>query len=148
MPSIHQEVTIKAPAKSVWKAVHEDLEHAPEWNSHLESAEVVGGGKTKAGSRLRYNLDLGAWRGTLELAQDRYEPPRHAEGRFVGGPLKGTWSYAYTERSGSTKVTYDMDYELTGLLRFAGGLLKGQYEEGIKDSMKRLKSYVESGVKA
>jgi hypothetical protein len=38
-----------------------------------------------------------------------------------------------------------MDYELRGLLRFAGGLLKGQYEAGIRRSMAALKTYVESG---
>jgi hypothetical protein len=38
-----------------------------------------------------------------------------------------------------------MDYELAGLLRFAGGLLKGQYAEGIRKNMEALKKYVESG---
>ncbi len=40
-----------------------------------------------------------------------------------------------------------MDYELRGLLRFAGGLLKGQYEEGIRQGMVMLKDYVESGAR-
>jgi hypothetical protein len=38
-----------------------------------------------------------------------------------------------------------MDYELGGLLRFAGGLLAGQYADGIKKNMVRLKAYIESG---
>jgi hypothetical protein len=38
-----------------------------------------------------------------------------------------------------------MDFELTGLLRFAGGLLSRQYADGIRENMKRLKAYIESG---
>jgi hypothetical protein len=38
-----------------------------------------------------------------------------------------------------------MDYELGGLLRFAGGLLSRQYAEGIRQNMERLKKYIESG---
>ena len=38
-----------------------------------------------------------------------------------------------------------MDYELAGLLRFAGGLLGPQYAAGIRDNMRRLKAYIESG---
>ena len=39
----------------------------------------------------------------------------------------------------------EMEFELTGLLRFAGGLLSRQYAEGVRDNMKRLKAYIESG---
>lgn len=144
MPVIHEEVTIRAPAAGVWRVVHEDLEHAPDWTDYLASAELAGGGRPGKGSRLLYHLDLGAWQGTLELEIDAYEPPRRCTGRFVGGPLKGTWTYTYSEGKGSTHLDYQMDYELTGLLRFAGGLLKGQYEEGIRRSMAALKRYVES----
>jgi hypothetical protein len=38
-----------------------------------------------------------------------------------------------------------MDYELTGFLRFTGGLLSGQYAEGIRQNMAALKQYIESG---
>jgi hypothetical protein len=38
-----------------------------------------------------------------------------------------------------------MDYELAGLLRFAGGLLGPQYAAGIRKTMESLKKYVESG---
>ncbi|OLC15464.1 MAG: hypothetical protein AUH32_03270 [Actinobacteria bacterium 13_1_40CM_66_12] len=59
--------------------------------------------------------------------------------------MKGKWSYTYTEKDGWTHVVYEMDYELTGLLRFTGGLLSGQYAEGIRQNMAALKKYIESG---
>jgi len=40
---------------------------------------------------------------------------------------------------------YEMDYQLGGLLRFAGPLLAGQYAQGIRDNMAALKKYIESG---
>jgi hypothetical protein len=38
-----------------------------------------------------------------------------------------------------------MDYQLAGLLRFAGGMLSSQYAEGIRKAMASLKSYLEEG---
>ena len=79
------------------------------------------------------------------MEQTTYTKPKHCAGKFVRGPLKGTWAYTYTERKDGTHVVYEMDYELGGLLRFAGGLLAGQYADGIRKNMLRLKKYVESG---
>jgi uncharacterized membrane protein len=145
MPVIHEELTIRAPAEEVWRVVHEDLEHAPSWTDYLASAKVVKGGKPGPGARILYNLDLGAWEGTLELEITVWERPRRCAGAFVGGPLEGDWSYVYRQLKAGTKLVYDMDYELRGFLRLAGGMLKGQYEAGIRRSMAALKKHVESG---
>jgi hypothetical protein len=80
------------------------------------------------------------------VEQTTYSKPKRCAGKFVRGPLKGTWAYTYTEKKdGTTLVLYEMDYELGGLLRFAGGLLNKQYTEGIHKTMAALKKYVESG---
>jgi hypothetical protein len=75
-----------------------------------------------------------------------YTKPKRCAGKFVRGPLKGTWAYTYTEKKdGITHVVYEMDYALGGLLRFAGGLMSTQYAEGIRQNMNGLKKYIESG---
>src|SRR5258708_20432210 len=75
-----------------------------------------------------------------------WNKPKKCAGRFVKGPLNGTWAYTYTERKdGSTRLVYDMDYELGGLLRFAAGLLGPQYAAGIPHKLEALKRYVEAG---
>jgi hypothetical protein len=80
------------------------------------------------------------------VEQDVWGKPKKCGGRFIRGPLKGTWSYTYTERKdGTTRLVYEMDYEMTGLLRFAGGLLGPQYAAGIRKTMESLKQYIESG---
>ena len=145
MPSVREEVTIKATVERVWKVVHEDLKNAPKWSSHLKSAHPVGRKSTGEGSRIRYELELPAWRGHLEVEQTDWEPGRRVAGEFVDGPLKGTWSYHYRELKAGTKLVYEMEFQLGGVLRFLSGALAREYAKGIRDQMANLKEYVESG---
>jgi len=119
---LRETVDIKAPSSRVWAVVQEDAVHAPRWSSNVARIEK------------------------LEVEQTTYSKPKRCAGKFIRGPLKGTWSYTYSEnKAGTTHVVYEMDYELGGLLRFAGGLLAGQYAAGIRKNMEALKKYVESG---
>lgn len=144
MPQVAAEVSIALAPDVVWHAVHEDLAGAPRWAAYLRSAEGLDG-PPGPGSRVRYNVELaGGIRIELVLQYTTWDRPRLAAGRFVGGPLQGTWSYRYVGRAGGTDLHYEMDYELRGLLRFAGGMLKGQYEDGIRRGMTMLKEHLES----
>ena len=142
-----ESVDIKASAARVWAVVQEDVEHAPRWSSNLAKVEKLDDGPPGKGTRYRYHLELpGGLRETIEVEQTTWLKPRRCAGKFTRGPLKGTWSYSYTEKKdGTTHAVYEMEYELGGLLRFAGGLLKGQYAEGIRKNMDALKKYVELG---
>jgi uncharacterized membrane protein len=144
---IRESVDIDAPVERVWAVVAEDVKNAPKWTSYLETAEKLDGGSPGKGTRYRYLLNLpGGNKVTLEVEQDVYNKPKKCAGRFIKGPLKGTWSYSYTQRKdGSTRLVYEMDYQLAGLLRFAGGLLGPQYAAGIHKNMESLKRYIESG---
>jgi uncharacterized protein YndB with AHSA1/START domain len=143
MTRIREEVTIRAPAAAVWKAVHLDLENLPSWAGYVKRAEALDGRPGK-GWRVRYHLQLpGGFQGSLTLLHTVWDPPRRCAGRFDGGPLKGEWSYTYTEEGGATRLVYEMDYQLTGLLRLAGGMMSGQYAEGIRQAMASLKRYLE-----
>ena len=147
MSKIHETIDIKAPASRVWAVVQEDVAHAPRWSAYLATAEKLDDGPPGKGTRYRYQLDLpGGFKETIEVEQTLYSKPKRCAGKFIRGPLKGIWAYTYTERKdGTTHVLYEMDYELGGLLRFAGGLLNKQYTEGIHKTMAALKNYVESG---
>ncbi len=146
VPRLKEEVDIDAPADRVWAVVQEDATNAPKWSRHVARIEKLDKNPPGKGTRYRYHLDLpGGLKETLEVEQSVYNKPKRCAGTFIRGPLKGTWSYTYREKNGATHVVYEMDYELTGLLRFAGGLLAGQYAEGIRSNMAALKKYVESG---
>ncbi len=147
MPKLRETIDIDAPAERVWAVVQEDAVHAPRWSTNLSKIEKLDEGPPGKGTRYRYHLDLpGGIKETLDVQQTVYTKPKRCAGNFIRGPLKGTWSYAYTERKdGGTHLVYDMDYELGGFLRFAGGLLSRQYAEGIRQNLVRLKQYVEAG---
>jgi uncharacterized membrane protein len=143
---IREQVDIDAPPERVWAVVAEDVKNAPRWTTYLDRVDRLDEGAPGKGSRYRYHLDLPGTKVTLDVEQDVYQKPRKCAGRFIKGPLKGTWTYIYTQRKdGSTRLTYEMDYELTGLLRFAGGLLGPQYAAGIHKNMESLRKYIESG---
>ena len=146
MARIREQVDIEAAAERVWAVVAEDVKNAPKWTTNLDRIDKLDDGPPGRGTRYRYHLDLPGTKVTLEVEQDVYQKPKKCAGRFVKGPLKGTWAYTYTARKdGSTRLTYEMDYELGGLLRFAGGLLGPQYAAGIHKNMESLKRYIESG---
>ncbi|HEV2413776.1 MAG TPA: SRPBCC family protein [Candidatus Dormibacteraeota bacterium] len=146
MARLREHIDIDAPPERVWAVVAEDVKNAPKWTSNLAKAEKLDAAPPGKGTRYRYLLDLPGSNVTLEVEQDVYNKPKKCSGRFVKGPLKGTWSYTYTARKeGGTRLVYEMDYELAGLLRFAGGLLGPQYAAGIHKSMESLKRYIESG---
>jgi uncharacterized membrane protein len=143
---IREQVDIDAPPERVWAVVAEDVKNAPRWTTYLDRVDRLDEGTPGKGTRYRYHLDLPGTKVMLEVEQDVYQKPRKCAGRFIKGPLKGTWTYTYTQRKdGSTRLTYEMDYELTGLLRFAGGFLGPQYAAGIHKNMESLRKYIESG---
>jgi len=144
--SLREVVDIDAPPERVWAVVAEDVANAPKWTSNLEKAEKLDAGPPGRGTRYRYHLDLGGHKEKLEVEQDVYNKPKKCAGRFVKGPVNGTWTYTYTQRKdGSTRLVYEMDYQLGGLLRFATGVLGPQYAAGIRKNMRSLKTYIESG---
>jgi uncharacterized membrane protein len=145
MTRIREEVTIRAPAAIVWDAVHVDLENVPRWAGYLRDAEPLGG-RPGPNWRVRYDLELpGGFATSLTLLHKVWEPHRRCAGTFADGPLNGEWSYTYQVQDGSTHLVYEMDYQLGGMMRFAGGMLKNQYAQGIRQGMTALKRYVESG---
>jgi uncharacterized membrane protein len=146
MTKLRETVDIDVPASRVWAVVQEDVTSVPRWSSHVAKVEQLDRNPPGKGTRYRYHLELpGGFKETLEVEQTTWVKPKRCAGKFVRGPLRGTWSYAYSETKAGTRVVYEMDYELGGLLRFAGSLLAGQYADGIRSNMAALKKYIESG---
>jgi uncharacterized membrane protein len=146
MAKLRETVDIAAPASRVWAVVQEDVPNVPKWSSYVAKVEQLDDKPPGKGTRYRYHMSLpGGFKEAIEVEQTTWIKPKRCAGKFTKGPLKGTWSYAYTETKAGTHVVYQMDYELGGLLRFAGSLLAGQYSEGIRSNMAALKKYIESG---
>src|SRR3989441_11860617 len=124
---IQELVEIKAPPERVWAVVAEDVTNAPKWTSNLEKVEKLDDGPPGKGTRYRYHLDIAGHKERLEVEQATYTKPKKCAGAFIKGPRKGKWSYTYKHLDhGSTRLGYEMDYELTRLPRVPGGPLGPQ----------------------
>ena len=147
MPKLHEAVEIDAPAERVWAVVAEDVRNASSWATNLERVEQLDHGPPGKGTRYRYHIKVpGGQTAKVAVEQTGYTQAKKISGKFIEGPLKGTWSYTFTPlKDGTTRLAYDMDYEMGGFLRFAGGLLAGQYADGFRKNMESLKRYIESG---
>ena len=147
MATLQEQIDIEAPAERVWAVVAEDVKNVPKWSTNMDRVEKLDDEPPGEGTRYRYHLNLpGGHKVQLEVEQDVWNKPKKCAGRFVKGPLNGTWVYTYTQhKDGSTRLKYEMEYSLTGLLRFATGVFGPQYAAGIRQNMERLKKYIESG---
>jgi uncharacterized membrane protein len=146
MAKLRETVDIDAPVARVWAVVQEDVKSVPKWSKDVTKVEQLDSKPPGKGTQYRYHLDLpGGLKQTVEVEQTAFVKPKRCAGKFIRGPLKGTWAYTYSETKDGTHVVYEMDYELGGMLRFAGGMLAGKYAEGIRANMAALKKYIESG---
>jgi uncharacterized membrane protein len=146
MTKLRETVDIEAPPARVWAVVQEDVPNVPKWSKEVVKVEQLDRKPPGKGTQYRYHLNLpGGIKETVEVEQTTWMKPKRCAGKFIRGPLKGTWAYTYSETKAGTHVVYEMDYELGGMLRFAGGLLAGKYAEGVRANMAALKKHIESG---
>jgi uncharacterized membrane protein len=144
--SIKESVEIAAPVERVWAVVHEDFENATRWSSNLHRIDILTDGPTRKGTRLRYHIQTPGGRQQLEVEHTTVTRGKTCAGRFIGGPLKGNWKYSYSEKEGTTRLTYLMEYEPNGLaVRLFFGIVERQLPADLRRTMASLKKYVESG---
>jgi len=143
---VRETVEIDAPVEKVWAVVHEDFKNAGKWTSSLDHVDFLTDGPMGKGTELRYTITTGGGKQELEVEHTTVTPGKTVAGRFIKGPIKGTWKYAYAENEGGTKLTYTMDYEPNGFAaRLFFGIIEKQVPSDLKRPLASLKKYVESG---
>jgi hypothetical protein len=89
-----------------------DQHRLHEWNEHVQSAEVVGGGPVAVGSRLRQHRRRGNRDFDLDFVVTAHDPPvRHTVAGAVFG-VDTTMDFAFAEHGPATRVT--MTANVTG----------------------------------
>jgi hypothetical protein len=112
---IRERIEIAAPVARIRAVVHEDIPNVPLWSEHLLHTEVVGGGKVRLDTELRYVVKPPAGRTQeLSLVVTKYEKHRRCAGIMEGGPMTGTWSCTYSTHEGLTSVLYESTIRLGG----------------------------------
>ena len=145
MAEVRESVSIDAPAERVWHAVHEDVRNFTKWTTNVKRVQKVTSGPPGEGAVYRYTLDTPAGEHVLEIEHSLWRKPFKCAGEYVRGPVTGSWSYTYSERDGTTRVTYVSDFRLTGVLRLMTGAFLPHYRNGVRDNLRNLKAYIEKG---
>jgi len=101
----------------------------------------------REGAELRYDVKIAGGRtAALTLLVESCEQPWLCAGRMSGDALGGSWSWSYSERGGLTRVTYESELNLAGLLRFAGAVIERELRSSVRGNLANPKTYVEAGM--
>jgi hypothetical protein len=74
----------------------------------------------------------------------RNEAPRLFEIVSRGGPVRARATFALTPDGAGTRVDLTLVLELSGPLRFAGGMVRGRAEREARENLERLKALLEA----
>ena len=130
---IEERIEIARPPEDVYALVS-DLRRGPEWQPSLVRVDVERGVEVRriAGQEREASFDV-----------TRNEAPRLFEIVSRGGPVRARATFELHPDGAGTRVDLSLVLELSGPLRFAGGLVRGRAEREVRENLERLKQLVE-----
>ena len=131
---IEAEIEIARPQEEVY-AVVSDLTRAPEWQPSLVRVDVERGTEVRriAGQEREASFDV-----------TRNEAPRLFEIVSHARPVRAWATFELTPVGIGTRVDLSLVLELSGPLRFAGGMVRGRAEREARENLERLKRLLEA----
>jgi carbon monoxide dehydrogenase subunit G len=132
--TIEESIEIAKPVEFVWALIR-DLERAPDWQETLESVDVAGGKEVRSFGGRRHES-------SFVVVED--DPPRSLVISSEGGPASVRAAFELQPVGDGTRLDFTLDVELSGVARFAAGMIKGSAERGARDDLERFKTLAES----
>ena len=131
---IEERIEIARPPEDVYALVS-DLARGPEWQPSLVRVDVERGTEVRrvAGQEREASFDV-----------TRNEGPRLFEIVSRGGPVRAWATFELTPDGAGTRVDLTLVLELSGPLRFAGGMVRGRAEREARENLERLKALLEA----
>jgi carbon monoxide dehydrogenase subunit G len=131
---IEQRIEIARPPEDVYALVS-DLRRGPEWQPSLVRVDVERGVEVRkiAGQEREASFDV-----------TRNEAPRFFEIVSRGGPVRAWATFELIPNGAGTRVDLTLVLELSGPLRFAGGMVRGRAEREARENLERLKALLEA----
>jgi carbon monoxide dehydrogenase subunit G len=131
---IEERIEIARAPEDVYALVS-DLERGPEWQPTLVRVDVERGVEVRkiAGQEREATFDV-----------TRNEAPRLFEIVSRGGPVRASATFELTPFAAGTRVDLSLVLELSGALRFAGGMVRGRAEREARENLERLKALLEA----
>jgi uncharacterized membrane protein len=125
----------------------DDLARHGEWQSQIESVEVLTEGPTRVGTRAvdTRRTPGGRQRVTYEITE--HDPPRKASFRGLDGPIRprGTVTVEPLEGGARSRVTLELDLEGHGFGKLIAPLVRLDARRQVPKDQARLKERLESG---
>ena len=132
---IEEQIEIARPPEDVYALVS-DLRRGPEWQPSLVRVDVERGVEVRkiAGQEREASFDV-----------TRNEAPRLFEIVSHAGPVRAWATFELTpDGTAGTRVDLSLVLELSGALRFAGGMVRGRAEREARENLERLKALLEA----
>ena len=131
---VEERIEIARPPEDVYTVIA-DLERGPEWQPTLVRVDVERGVEVRkvAGQEREASFDV-----------TRNEAPRLFEIVSRGGPVRASATFELTPDGAGTRVDLALVLELSGPLRFAGGMVRGRAEREARENLERLKALLEA----
>jgi uncharacterized membrane protein len=119
MPSAEHQVMIERPAAEVFAFVADGL-NGPAWRPGIVDISLISGSGAAAIYKQGVN-GPGGRRIDADYEITAYEPNQHLAFRAIAGPVRPTGEYRLEEVGESTRLTFSMRAELTGLKKLLMG---------------------------
>ena len=131
-------IEIERPAYDVFPWLL-DPEKRLRWVTGLRSSEPVGE------SSFREVVQEYGQRVEATARVVRHEPPHALDVAMTGRGFEAHAEHRLSEEGGRTRLTSSFDVRLSGLGRFAGGIVGRQMQRSVEQSLARLKEILEAG---
>lgn len=131
---IEERIEIARPPEDVYALVS-DLRRGSEWQPSLLRVDIERGVEVRkiAGQEREASFDV-----------TRNEAPRLFEIVSRTGPVRAWATFELTPIGAGTRVDLALVLELSGALRFAGGMVRGRAEREARENLERLKALLEA----
>lgn len=143
MPSAQHQVTIARPVGEVFAFVADGL-NGPKWRPGVLDISLISG----SGPSAVYKQGVkgpGGRRIDADYRITAYEADRRLDFAATAGPVRPTGSYTFEDASGSTRLTFALAAELSGIKKLLmGGAVQKTMDAEVA-ATERLKTILESG---
>jgi hypothetical protein len=129
---------VAAPVRRTFDYVTDQGQTA-QWNDHVQSAEVVGGGPVEVGSLLRQHRRRGNREFDLTFRVTRHEPPRR---HTVTGQVFGvdtTMEFNLAEQGAGTRVSMTADITGRGVRSLLAPLVAREMRKSTRTALSALR---------
>lgn len=132
MPAASNTVTIHRPVEAVFDFVA-DGENATRWRPGVVDVQHVSGSGVGVGAAYRQGVKgPGGRRIDADYVITAFEPYHRIAFRATAGPVRPEGEYRFEDLGGSTRLTFSLEAELTGLKKLMGGAVQKTMEAEVR----------------